>query len=148
MNNMKIKSLGNLMSAFLLIAVIILAAGSVMTFRTVDGFKTTWEQFEKGPASKTAILMELRGAIGFGGMIHQFKNFALRQDRPRIVKIQEKIRESVVSIAAYRALGVNAKEAAALNDVQTVVANYAAAVGVAEQKASAGATPSEIDKSV
>ncbi len=47
-----------------------------------------WDRFNEVTFSKEAALGELRGAIGFGGMIYNFKNFVLRQDVPRIKKIK------------------------------------------------------------
>jgi signal transduction histidine kinase len=107
-----------------------------------------WRQFDTGAAAKGQVLHDLRGAIGYGGMIHDFKNFVLRRDRPRIVKIQAKLREVTVAVSAYRVLGVNQAEERALAQVEATVSRYSGAVAIAEKMASAGATSREIDEAV
>ena len=148
MKNIRIRTLGTVLPILLAMAVALVVANSVTTLSELDRIGQTWASFERGPASKTAILGDLRGAIGYGGTIHQFKNFVLRRDRPRIVKIQRKVREIVVALTAYRALGVNAAESAALNDIRKVVTQYAKATAKAEKIASQGGSPVDIDKAV
>ena len=63
---------------------------------------------------KTNIMSDLRSVIGYGGMIHQFKNFVLRQDTPRIEKVRGKIAAAREAVARYRQFELTAAERAAL----------------------------------
>ncbi|MCH7888813.1 MAG: PAS domain S-box protein [Proteobacteria bacterium] len=148
LNGLKIKTLGIAIAVLLTATGVTVVATSFFTIAKVGGMGDTWQKFDTGPAAKGAILNELRGAIGFGGMIHHFKNFVLRMDRPRIVKIHAKFRDATVALTAYEALGVNDTEKAALRDLGRAVARYADAVAVAERLASAGKTSREIDEAV
>ncbi len=85
----------------------------------------TWDQFNNGPAQKSALLSDLRGAIGYGGLIHQFKNFILRQDRPRLEKIEARVESAYTAMAAYQKLGVSSQERAALKTIEDTVTLYA-----------------------
>ena len=74
MLRLNIGTLGTAISALLALAVVAVAATSFLTVRGVGELSETWRNFESGPARKTAYLLELNSAIGYGGMIHQFKN--------------------------------------------------------------------------
>ena len=145
MRNLRIGTLGMAMVVLLVITAGLVVASSFLTMRSVTSITETWVDYEKGPAQKVAILNDMSSALGYGGMIHQLKNFVLRQDRPRIVKIQRKIREVTVALVSYQALGVSASEKAALAQIGTVVAEYADAVALVERLASEGKSASEID---
>ena len=147
-NAFKIKTLGTMIAFLLVITGAIVIAGSVSTFTEVQDIGKTWKQFERGPAKKVVILNDLRGALGYGGMVHQFKNFVLRADRPRIVKLHNKIRAATKALTSYENLGVNDMELNALRAIAGVVAKYADAAGAAEILAGKGATARAIDKSV
>ncbi len=91
-------------------------------------------------------LQDLNAAIGYGGMIHQFKNYILRQDRPRIVKVQAKVRAATVALIAYRSVGVSDKEDAALKTISATIAKYADALIMAEKMTGDG--PRAVDKMI
>ena len=86
MRNLRIGTLGMAMVVLLVITAGLVVASSFLTMRSVTSITETWVDYEKGPAQKVAILNDMSSALGYGGMIHQLKNFVLRRDRPRIVK--------------------------------------------------------------
>ncbi|NPA73004.1 MAG: HAMP domain-containing protein, partial [Gammaproteobacteria bacterium] len=98
--------------------------------------------------TKAVYLMNLREALGFGGMIHQFKNYVLRQDTPRIAKVQAKVAEALAAISGYRSLGVNEIEDKALTDILSVVKAYDAAVLKAKKMADKGMSSQQVDKKI
>lgn len=81
-------------------------------------------------------------------MIHQFKNYVLRQDEPRVARIQSAIESAQAVLANYQALPTTAAEDAALNDIASVVADYEANLVLARQMASAGDSAADIDGAV
>lgn len=103
---------------------------------------------EEGVYTKTILLGELRSALGFGGMIHQFKNYVLRQDEPRVARVQSAIDSAQAVIASYRAFPTSAAEEAALDDIATVIADYEENLLLAQRMASSGASAAEIDGAV
>jgi PAS domain S-box-containing protein len=105
----------------------------------------TWTEFSTGPAQKATYLSQLRGAIGYGGVEHDFRSYILRRDRQRLVSIQTKIRDVVIFTEAYRSLGVNAAEDDALQRIERVIGEYHQKVSTAEQMVADGATAREID---
>jgi len=116
--------------------------------RGISGLGRTWGDFESGPAKKVVHLQELGAAIGYGGMIHQFKNYIFRQDHQLVDKVQVMVRAANVALSAYRAVGVNKKESAALKTIGRMIANYADNLLVAEKMVAAGNDPTAVDKVV
>ena len=103
---------------------------------------------EGNQLTKTEMVSRIRAALGYGGMIHQFKNYVLRQDQPRVAKVTAKAEEALKAITSFRTLGVNAQEAKALDNITGVINEYTtnlkAVVGMSGQ----GLTPEEVDKKV
>ncbi len=105
-------------------------------------------QSRKGKISKTGLLANLREAMGYGHMIHQFKNFVLRQDTPRIRKVIDATDRARKIVAQYRKLGVNKAEDESLRGIEKVLMAYARNIKLAASYAGQGKTPEEIDKVV
>ena len=148
LGNMRIKSLGNAISSLLMVVAVIFVASSYFIVRQVEQIGGTWERFDTGAAAKADILGNLRAAMGYGGVIHQFKNFVLRKDRPRLLKIQEKLFDISVALTAYQNLGIGEREKKALAEIRVTFSEYAKAVAIAEWMASTGASSQEIDNAV
>ncbi|TQV81948.1 methyl-accepting chemotaxis protein [Denitrobaculum tricleocarpae] len=148
LKNIKIKQLGIGLVMVLLLVSAISIAGSIKAIGDGNHLNATWHKFDEGPASKTAVLANLRDAIGYGGVIHQFKNYVLRKDAPRIEKINARLDDLASSITAYKALGANSAEEQALQTIADVFAQYRSAVSVAQGMAEQGATAQEIDQAV
>jgi methyl-accepting chemotaxis protein len=104
-----------------------------------------WTHYEQEPAQKGIILSQLRHAVGYGGVIHQFKNYMLRQDEPRVAKTENKMRAATEAISAYRALPLNTRETQALDTISTTFEKYRNALKTAQRLTAQGKTPWEID---
>ena len=148
LNSIKIKTLGFFIAVLFTVTGVTVVVTSTFTIQEVGGLEEKWREFDTGAAAKMAFLSDLRDAVGFGGMIHQFKNYVLRMDRRRIVGIQAKIRDATVALTAYQAVGGSDREKAALKAIGDVIARYADNLAIAERMASVGRTPAEIDKVV
>lgn len=144
--NPKITTLGLAASACLALVTAVVIVTTLITVRGINDLGNSWVDFESGPARKIGYLQELNAAIGYGGMIHQFKNYVLRRERSRIVKVQTKLRAATVALTAYRAVGVNAKESAALETLTATLVAYVDALAAAEKLAADGKGPQAIDK--
>lgn len=122
-----------------------LVLSSTVAVRNVQRVGQSWTDYNTGPAVKAVHLRHLQGAIGYGGVVHDFKNYILRRDRPRLVRIQMKIRDVIVYATAYRSLGVSERESEALDQVERVIGEYYEMVVTAERMVAEGATAREID---
>ena len=102
----------------------------------------------KGQATKSVHLIELRRALGYGGMIHQFKNYVLRQDAPRVAKVEANIEKARAALAAYASFPLEERETSALAEIEGVISAYEAGLSKAREMAQGGASPEEIDAQV
>ena len=99
---MKIKTLGLAISILLAALTIGLLAGSVARVKGSDAVSEAWTNFEQGVARKDLYLRDLYDAVGYGGLIHEFKNYVLRQDAPRIAKARAQAATAMSEHSAMR----------------------------------------------
>lgn len=95
--------------------------------------------------SKSGLLNDLRAAMGFGGMIHQFKNYVLRKDEARVTKIEAALDRAEKDLEYYRAELNSDAEIAALDALAGTVAAYRSALQDAQEAVANGLTATEID---
>jgi HAMP domain-containing protein len=100
---------------------------------------------QSGQLSKIELLGEFHRAMGFGGMIHQFKNFLLRQDSKRAKKVKKAIADIQVAIDKYRSFSLVPAENLALNSLMEVVDKYRNNLDLAIKMAAQHKAPEEID---
>ena len=117
LKNTRISTIGWVFVFALAVAGGLLAASSFLTIENISTIKTTWNKFEESRSEKAAALSALHKEIGYGGMIHQFKNFVLRHDKDRIRIVNAKLGGSASAIARYRALDLNEAERKAIDDI-------------------------------
>ncbi len=95
--------------------------------------------------SKAELLGEFHRALGFGGMIHNFKNFILRQKKDRIEEVKKSIAEVQVAIDKYRNFSLVPAENLALKSMTDVIDKYRDNLDLAIKMASENKAPEEID---
>jgi len=98
--------------------------------------------------TKTSLLSDVRATLGFGGVIHQFKNYVLRQDTQRVDKIKAHIAKARQGLDDYRAMGVNETEDKALSDIASVIQAYQDNIQTIQQLIKQGKSVEDIDKTV
>ncbi|KAF0110729.1 MAG: putative Methyl-accepting chemotaxis protein [Rhodospirillaceae bacterium] len=143
--SIKIKAAGLFFSVALVVVALVVATTTVSVVESVTTSRTSWTLFNTAFA-KQAALSTLQGAAGYGGMIHNFKNYVLRQDAPRIKAIEQNMADVRAAIESLRATGVNGAEEAALTDIARVVAAYADRLPLVREMAGKGEDPRAIDK--
>lgn len=144
----RFKSLSLAIISLVLISGIVLTIGGVfIRNRSIDS-DLFWAHYQDVSNPKEQALSALISNIGYGGMIHQFKNYVLRKDTPRIRKIQEAVGASIGALRAYEASGVSAEEAAAIAEIEGVIRKYATNTDLVVKMATAGKTSREIDGAV
>lgn len=74
--------------------------------------------------SKAKLISNLRLAIGYGGMIHKFKNYVLHQNYEQIKTIDSDFKNAWDTINEYQKHKLNASEKHALENINQTVKNY------------------------
>ena len=146
--NFQIKHLGMIFSAVLLALVCVVGATTYYSHKGNEDINHHWDAFSRVDYGKQLAITDLQRALGFGGLIHQFKNYVLRQDEPRVAKINANIDSAKKALESYQKLGVSKQETEALNSISTVINHYQSKLAEAKAMIKAGKSPQEIDKAV
>jgi methyl-accepting chemotaxis protein len=147
-NSLRIATVGWVFVAVLVTGGIVLIWNPVNISRDVTQVEVAWNEYRASKNDKADAATALRSSLGYGGMIHQFKNYVLRQDQPRIRKVQVKMGAALSAVERYRSLGVNATETRALDDIASVINAYSDGLQRAIQMTDAAATAQDIDQAV
>ena len=148
LKNLTINKLGKWMISFMVLSVLLTLASSWYVVKEVTSLNTSWTNNERSITQRHTYLSALRGSIGYGGMIHYFKNYLLRHDNLYLLSTHRSILETKILINGYRVLGVSKAEDNALKNLDLVVQNYRNALARAESLINAGYTIAETDKLV
>ena len=145
MRNMKLTTLGVILSAVLVVCVIGVIAASINSVNSLTRLNDAWNQYETGAAIKADQVAKLNASLGYGGMIHQFKNYILRRDEARIAQVVRMINDSNFVISEYKSLDLNAEETKALDIIAQTVNKYESSLEMAVRMVNEGASSDEID---
>ncbi len=104
--------------------------------------------FKKGTASqKTDILGEIYREIGYGGVIHQFKNYLLRQSNQYAEGFAARLKSLNGAIDRFEAMADD-KEKGALQAIRGVVAQYQAGFEKVKSMVESGSSAKDLDSAV
>jgi two-component system cell cycle sensor histidine kinase PleC len=148
---LRFKTLGKVFLGVLLVAVTAFAISSYFNISGLRNVTESWRAFsgvEDVTSAKRMALHELRVVLGYGGMIHDFKNFVLRQDDERVAAFERNLSAARAALAAYQEAGVNAREAVAMLTVSQVIELYETNMGLARVMVAQGRAPHHIDEAV
>jgi len=128
------------------------AALTINDTPAIEGLEILFAQLRKqdpgAPLSKNYYLGQLHRALGFNGMIHHFKNYVIRHDAPRVAKIIKAMDAAKSALVSYKALGITEAEQSAINDIDTVLANYNRGLLLAQEMIAKGASITEMDRQI
>ena len=88
---------------------------NLTTLIYIHKVKQNWQQRESVVGKKVVYLSRLRDALGYGGLIHNFKNLVLRKDTTKISQVYQNQREIEDAVSHIRILGASDQEQALLN---------------------------------
>ncbi len=118
------------------------------TSSRVDHLVADIEQYTATTAQKRDLLGKLESSMGYGGAIHNFKNYVLRGKEKYISRFRKKSAAVIDAIETYRSLGVSPQERDALAAIESVVRKYMAQGDIIQRLISEGKTSDQIDKVV
>lgn len=140
-----ISRLVNALFALAMLATIAYTASVAQDFMTIgDSLK----QHMATVVRKGDLLSRLRAAAGYGGFIHNFKNYVLRQEDFRPHQLKADIFTLYAYIADYRTLGISTMEAEALDDIDSTFRAYESMIARIAEFSAQGRTLREIEEQV
>ena len=138
----------------LIVVAVLVASGCLMSSfaflerQRVFNLHRDWLLDQEANSHRSEVLREVREAIGYGGMIHQFKNYVLRQDAPRARAVESAVSVALRELEGYDYLNTTEAERNAVEAVRDVVLAYRSQIGTAVAMVAEGATIEEIDQAV
>ncbi|MCK4739572.1 MAG: methyl-accepting chemotaxis protein [Deltaproteobacteria bacterium] len=129
------------------IAALILVGGFAINQNS--GIKHDWEEYQSKVAARAIYLSELKSLFGYGGAIHNFKNFVLRFTDKHAKKAEKKLNEVVLDLDKYSAIeGITSLEDQSLRAIRKTALEYRSAIGVAKKLIAEGKTVREVDSAI
>lgn len=148
LRNSTIRQLSSRFSIGFALVVVCVAAIGYFNVKTAGQLNEDWSENPNNARLKGSLLHNLNTAIGYGGAIHQFKNFVLRKDAPRLKKVHLGFDTAQETILKYRAFNLTDDELRALDDISSVFRQYSEATSVITKMAKNNMSTNDIDKAV
>lgn len=127
----------------------ILMAGALVQYDNVNKIDTAWDNYQTNIAARSSLINEITASLGYGGVIHQFKNYILRQDDNYRAQFIQGYTGLLNQISRYQALsGISSLEQNALKDIINVAEQYRQHLDGVQALITNGAGISQIDASV
>lgn len=121
-----------------------LLMGAYLLFHAFD-LRSTWIEYSEFSETRNNSLTEIYHAVGYGGFIHNFKNYVLRQDPQLLKQLEADISETLAAIDAYQTATLSDEEYQALSIIRDTFKDYESNLGIAIQMVKAFNSPAEID---
>jgi len=108
----------------------------------------TWELYQTDLSEKARLEGALHRAIGYGGVIHEFKNYILRGEDKYKRHAELKIGAAIAILEQYRILELTTAEKVAIEDILSVLESYDSALISTQNMLNQGHNITNIDQSV
>jgi diguanylate cyclase (GGDEF)-like protein/PAS domain S-box-containing protein len=148
LNSIKISSIGRLFVLGLIILGALVLFTSITVIHNTSTTESAWNLFEEAQSEKARALNKLRSELGYGGMIHHFKNFILRGGEERMRQVDLNLGGAKSAISNYQSLVTSAREKKALDGITTTLDNYYSSLLKAKELIDSGSSSVTIDNFV
>ena len=134
-----------------LIAALSAAVVGVMVFygmqsiERLDAVEKRWVSYNENATEGGRLLYQISRDMGYGGFIHNFKNFVLRRDLDYVSSLIVKRDEIYAALDKLETYVVTPEERNALDTLRAVFDKYAAAVPMAAEAFDKGLSSVEVD---
>jgi len=131
-------------ATLMLILVIML----LISFETGSRFRKInagWQQYSRAADPQGVWISEIRGYFGYGGLIHNFKNYVLRQDEKYKNTLHNQRRLLLRTIGKYQQSDPDEVEAQALAQIKKVVLEYSRNIDIITLNIAQNKTAEQID---
>lgn len=132
----------------LVLILVIMLSLSYETSARFRQIKQGWQEYSEAADPRGIWISEIRGYFGYGGMIHNFKNYVLRQDVKYAQTLRVQTTYLLATIEAYQNSNPDPIEQDALNRIRKVVEEYSGNIDKITLGITQGHKPAEIDAMV
>ncbi|MGB5557126.1 MAG: ATP-binding protein [Paracoccaceae bacterium] len=104
-------------------------------FREISG---SWSVYATGAEKKGVWISSIRGYLGYGGIIHTFKNYVIRGEDAYRLRMLDQLTQFNAVMESYLAEPLPVPEREALLTIRATIAEYESKLVIAERAARAG----------
>ncbi|MBT3205841.1 MAG: hypothetical protein HOM14_01260 [Gammaproteobacteria bacterium] len=146
MKNLTLRQLLLFGSALFLLSILI--AGG-LAFKSILPVEKHWDDYQGNIAERQGLLLQIRSEFGYGGAIHNFKNYILRNNDKYYQKFLVNYSKIDEAIDSYKSLSHLSKvEIQALSSILDVASNYNKNLILAKKLLLQGKSSNDVDKSI
>ncbi len=119
----------------------------IVNYPKLNNISEGWNSYLDEVVVRDELISEMRYRFGYGGAIHNFKNYVLRANEKYIDKFRKDYKTITKAINKYKALhDLSEKEKDALTIIEETFNKYNSAIKTAEKMYANGKIATEIDK--
>ena len=127
----------------------ILTAGALVQYDSLHKIDTAWNNYQTNVNTRGTLINELTSSFGYGGILHKFKNYVLRQDESYRLQFIQGYTNLLNQISRYQALSdVSLQEQSALEEITNVATQYRQNLDTVQSLIAADTAISQIDNRV
>jgi len=120
----------------------------IAQFWSMNQINSAWERYATEAEVREELLTEIKEQFGYGGIIHNFKNFVLRGDKKHLDSMYANKKTIEKTIANYKALNLSENEKKAVSVVEAIMQTYVAESATVDALWDIGAPAQQIDRRV
>ncbi len=109
---------------------------------------TSWHDYSEEADWRGELLSRIRSHLGYGGIIHNFKNYVLRQEPVYLDELRRQLGDFAATVEEYRASGASDTELASLDAIAATIAVYESKIPIARQGAAESWSAERTDRLV
>lgn len=115
------------------------------TRRQFGEIEASWSDYNGEVGQKGVWISSIRGHLGYGGIIHNFKNYVLRRDPVYYERADQQVRQFNAVVRLFLEQTENAAERDALIELRETMGRYAENLEVAREAVAEGWSITEVD---
>ncbi|WP_210878557.1 hybrid sensor histidine kinase/response regulator [Roseovarius autotrophicus] len=131
-----IKRTYTLAMAAALLVLVTVATGLYLGAQTRAQFTDiaeSWTDYAEDPEKKGVWISSLRGYLGYGGIIHNFKNYVIRKDESYRARMMDQLTQFDAVMASYLSDPLPESERRALESIKQTIEEYRAKIEIADR---------------
>ncbi len=70
---------------------VLLSAAAIYMFVQINESREAWHSYEHASAARSRALTDVVTSFGYGGLIHHFKNYVIRNDKSHVAKAGQRL---------------------------------------------------------
>jgi len=138
--------LSGLAAAVLLISTVLVGIYlGKQTQKRFHNIEISWQTYADQVAYRGELLSRIRGRLGYGGVIHNFKNYVLRKDTKYLDRLRQQLERFQTTVEAYRNSDASRFELRHLRSIVETMKVYEQKIPIAIEASKAGWLPTRTD---